>query len=92
MALDRQRIAGEDGLSWTPQFRDIEALTRMIERVGERTALALFVSNLDEQVQAGKVQDAEAAATCRMLDQAGYAHSRCPPPAGCPTSTATRGR
>jgi hypothetical protein len=25
-------------------------------------------------VQAGKVQDAEAAAVCRMLDQAGYAH------------------
>ena len=74
MALDRQRIASEDGLTWTPQFRDIEALTRMIERVGERAALALFVSNLSEQVQAGNVQDAEAAAVCRMLDQAGYAH------------------
>ena len=45
----------------------------MIERVGERAALALFVSNLGEQVQAGKVQEA-AAAACRMLDQAGYAH------------------
>ena len=74
MALDRRRIAGEDGLTWTPQFRDIEALTRMIDRVGERSALALFISNLSEQVQAGKVQDAEAAAVCRMLDQAGYAH------------------
>ena len=47
---------------------------RMIERVGERAALAFFVSNLLEQVQAGKIQDAEAAAVCRMLDQAGYAH------------------
>ncbi|MGA8721418.1 MAG: AAA family ATPase, partial [Solirubrobacteraceae bacterium] len=65
MALDCQRIAGEDGLTWTPQFRDIEALTRMINRVGERAALALFISNLSEQVQAGKVQDAEAAAACR---------------------------
>jgi len=74
MALDRQRIAGEDGLTWTPQFRDIEALARMIDRVGERAALALFISNLSEQVQAGKVQDAEAAAVCRMFDQAGYAH------------------
>ena len=73
-ALDRQRIAGEDGLTWTPQFRDVEALTRMIDRVGERAALAFFVSNLLEQVQAGKTQDAEAAAVCRMLDQAGYAH------------------
>ena len=72
-ALDRQRITGEDGLCWTPQFRDIEALWRMIDRVGERAALAFFVSNLLEQVQAGKVQDAEAAAVCRMLDQAGYA-------------------
>ena len=72
-ALDRQRIAGEDGLTWTPQFRDIESLWRMSERVGERAALAFFASNLHEQVQAGKLQDAEAAAACRMLDQAGYA-------------------
>jgi MoxR-like ATPase len=73
-ALDRRRIAGDDGLVWTPQFRDIEALWRMTERVGERAALAFFASNLHEQVQAGKVQEAEAAAACRMLDQAGYAH------------------
>jgi pyridoxine 5'-phosphate synthase PdxJ len=73
MALDRQRLASEDGLTWTPQFRDIEALGRMIDRVGERVALALFISNLSEQLQAAKVQDAEAAAVCRMLDQAGYA-------------------
>jgi len=72
-ALDRQRIVGEDGLTWTPQFRDIEALWRMSDRVGDRAALAFFASNLCEQVQAGKIQDAEAAAACRMLDQAGYA-------------------
>ena len=46
----------------------------MIARVGDRAALALFVSNLAEQAQSGKVQDAEAAAACRMLDQAGYGH------------------
>jgi len=73
MALDRQRIAGEDGLTWTPQFRDIEALWRMTRRIGERAALAFFASNLHEQTQAGKLQEAEAAAACRMLDQAGYA-------------------
>ena len=56
-ALDRRRIAGDDGLAWTPQFRDIEALWRMIGRVGERAALAFFTSNLLEQVQAGKLQD-----------------------------------
>ena len=72
-ALDAQR-AGDDGLGWTPQFRDLESLWRMMTRVGERAAIAFFTSNLLEQVQAGKVQDAEAAAACRMLDQAGYAH------------------
>jgi hypothetical protein len=84
MRLDRQRIAGEDGLCWTPQFRDIEALWRMSERVGERAALAFFASNLHEQVQAGKIQDAEAAAACRMLDQAGYGRLRVSASSGLP--------
>ena len=43
-------------------------------RSASAPALAFFASNLHEQVQAGKLQDAEAAAACRMLDQAGYAH------------------
>jgi len=73
-ALDARRIAGDDGLMWTPQFRDIEALWRMITRVGERAAIAFFASSLLEQTQAGKIQEAEAAAACRMLDQAGYQH------------------
>jgi hypothetical protein len=42
-------------------------------------------------VQAGKVQDAEAAAVCRMLDQAGYAHLKVSTTRRLPTSTATRG-
>ena len=47
------------------------------DRAGrERAALAFFASNLHEQVQAGKIQDAEAAAACRMLDQAGYGRLR----------------
>ena len=83
-ALDRRRIAGDDGLAWTPQFRDIEALWRMIGRVGERAALAFFTSNLLEQVQAGKLQEAEAAAACRMLDQAGYAHLKVSASGGVP--------
>jgi MoxR-like ATPase len=81
-ALDRPRIAGEDGLTWTPQFRDIESLWQVTERVGERAALAFFASNLHEQVQAGKLQDAEAAAACRMLDQAGYNRYRVRPSGG----------
>ena len=85
MRLDRQRIAGEDGLCWTPQFRDVESLWRMSERVGERAALAFFASNLHEQVQAGKIQDAEAAATCRMLDQAGYGRLRVSASSGLPS-------
>ena len=83
-ALDRRRIAGDDGLAWTPQFRDIEALWRMIGRVGERAALAFFTSNLLEQVQAGKLQEAEAAAACRMLDQAGYARLKVSASGGVP--------
>ena len=39
MRLDRQRIAGEDGLGWTPQFRDIESLWRM-SRAGRRARRA----------------------------------------------------
>ena len=58
----RQADRRRRGLVWTPQFRDIEALWRMIEPVGERAALALFICNLHEQIQAGKVQDAEGAA------------------------------
>ena len=83
-ALDRRRITGDDGLAWTPQFRDIEALWRMTERVGERAALAFFTSNLLEQVQAGKLQEAEAAAACRMLDQAGYGHLKVSATGGVP--------
>jgi hypothetical protein len=90
-ALDRQRIAGEDGLVRTPHFRDVESLWRMSERVGERAALAFFASNLHEQVQAGKLQDAEAAAACRMLDQAGYGRYRVRP-SDCRICTATRAR
>jgi MoxR-like ATPase len=91
LRLDRQRSAGEDGLSWTPQFRDIEALWRMIERVGERPALAFFASNLFEQVQAGRLQDADAAAACRMLDLAGNAHLSGPATGGRPTFLGYRG-
>jgi hypothetical protein len=71
--LDTRRLNGDDGLVWTPQFREIEALHAMMTRVGERTALALFVSNLAERVGSGDVQAAEAEAACRMLDEAGYA-------------------
>src|ERR671938_303650 len=43
----------------------------MSTRVGDRAALAFFVSNLHEQTQAGKIQDVEAAAACRMPAQRG---------------------
>ncbi len=75
--LDARRFA-DDGLVWTPQFRDIEALTDMMSRVGERAAIAFFMSNIAEQVAAGTIQPAEAAATTRMLDEAGYAHLKVP--------------
>ena len=56
----------------------------MIDRVGERAAFAFFASNLHEQVQAGKIQDAEAAAACRMLDHAGYGRLRVAATSGMP--------
>ena len=39
MALDAKRFDPETGLVWTPQFRDIESLWRMSERVGASFAL-----------------------------------------------------
>ena len=75
--LDARRFA-DDGLVWTPQFRDIEALADMMTRVGERAAIALFMSNIAEQVGAGTIQPAEASALTRMLDEAGYAHLKVP--------------
>ena len=74
--LDQLRMAGDDGLVWSPQFRDVESIVEMTRRVGERAAIGFFVSDLHEQVTAGKIQAAEAAAACRMLDEAGYGHLR----------------
>jgi energy-coupling factor transporter ATP-binding protein EcfA2 len=76
-ALDARRFA-DDGLVWTPQFRDIEALADMMGRVGDRPAIALFMSNIAEQVTAGTIQPAEASAVARMLDEAGYAALKVP--------------
>ena len=45
----------------------------MIELVGERAAVSLFISNVHEQIEAGQVQAAEGAAITRMLDEAGLA-------------------
>ncbi len=73
-ALDRKRVAGEEGLVWTPQFREIESIAHMGARVGDRMALAFFVSDLHERALGGRIQDVEAAAACRMLDEAGYGH------------------
>lgn len=74
--LDQLRVAGDDGLVWTPQFRDIETLYELTHRCGERHAIGFFASNLHEQLQAGMIQDAEAAAACRMLDEAGFGNLR----------------
>ena len=57
----------------------------MAERVGERAALALFCSNLAERAQAGSVSEAEAAAACRMLDEAGYGRYRVGAGSGIPS-------
>ena len=90
--LDQLRMAGEDGLVWTPQFRDLESLHEMMLRVGERAAIGFFCSNLHEQQAAGTIHAAETAAACRMLDEAGYGHLRVGASRRSPTCTATRGR
>ena len=69
---DRQRMAGEDGITWSPQFREIEALHDMMTRAGERHGLSLFISSLVNRLTVGEISEAEAAAACRMLDSAGY--------------------
>jgi hypothetical protein len=74
--LDQLRIAGDEGLVWTPQFRELESLTVLMRRLDERLAIGFFVSNLHEQVSGGTIQEAEGAAACRMLDEAGYGHLR----------------
>lgn len=71
-ALDAKRHDPKAGIVWTPQFRDLEALWQMMQRTDERTGIALFISNLYEQMQAGRVQGGEAQMACRMLDEAGY--------------------
>jgi hypothetical protein len=82
--LDLKRQNGDDGLSWTPQFRELETLQVLFDRVGERIALALFVSGLHEQVTTNKLMAADAAATCRMLDTAGYSRYKVRASAGIP--------
>src|SRR3954454_16344703 len=64
-ALDVKRFYPDAGLVWTPQFRDIEALGHMVELVGERAAVSLFISKLLEQIEAGTVHSAEGDAGAR---------------------------
>ena len=92
-ALDRQRIAGEDGLCWTPQFRDIESLWRMIEP-GRRARRARVLRL--QPARAGAGRQAPGRRGGRRLPDArpGRLRRTCRsrPPAGCRTCTATRGR
>lgn len=67
---DQQRKNGD--LAWSPQFREVESLHVMCDRVGQRTAAAMFVSSLCEQVETGQIQHEDAAAACRMLDDGGF--------------------
>ena len=70
--LDDKRVAGDSGLLWTPQFREIQGLVDMMGRCGERIGLALFISNIVERLDAGEVHAEELDAVVAMLDAAGY--------------------
>ena len=54
--------------------------------------MSLFISNLHEQIEAGKVQDAEGAAVARMLDEAGLGRLKVGAGGRSRTCTATRAR
>lgn len=82
--LDRRRLRGDDGLVWTPQYREIEDLWEMMGDVGERHAISLFVTSLHERNVVGTVSDAELEAACRMLYLGGYDHCRVTESSGLP--------
>jgi MoxR-like ATPase len=69
---DKQRIAGD--VAWSPQFREVESLHVLSNRVGLATAVGMFVTSLCEQVQKGELQREDATLACRMLDEAGFRH------------------
>jgi hypothetical protein len=71
---DQKRKVGEYG--WTPQFREIESLHVMSERVGLRVALSMFISSVCEQLETGKLALEDAVGACRLLDEAGYGRYR----------------
>ena len=58
-----------DELSWTPQFREIESIEVMCGKLDERTALALFVSGLHEQVEKGELPAEAATEACKLLEE-----------------------
>lgn len=80
---DRQRKNGE--LEWSPQFREIESLHVMCQRVGERAAVAMFISGLYEQVVRGDIRREDGCAACRLLDDGGFAACKIAESAGLPS-------
>jgi hypothetical protein len=76
--LDDKRVGGSitgNSLTWTPQFREIDALADMIDRVGELLAVALFVGDMDERSRTGQeVGPSELKAVIDLLDDAGLGH------------------
>jgi hypothetical protein len=82
--LDRRRLCGEEGLVWTPQYREIESLWQMMERVGERHAISLFITSLRERMEVGRISEAELTAACRMLDLGGFDHCQVTASSGIP--------
>jgi len=76
--LDMERRT--DGLSWSPQFREIESLHRMLQNpnLTTRLAIGLFMSNVDEQLASGIIGVPEAEAVVRMFDSAGFDEFKIP--------------
>lgn len=78
--LDQQRRFGDAGLAWSPQWREVQSLARMTERVGPDTAVRLFVADVVSRSQVAQtVGEAELDAVCGMLADGGYGDCRVDP-------------
>lgn len=81
--LDDRRVSGDlsgNQLAWTPQYREIDALADMTDRVGEQIAVALFISDLLERSTTGQeIGPAEVDAVIGLLDDAGLSHLKVDP-------------
>jgi hypothetical protein len=72
MKADQDRQKENSGMLWSPQYREVESLHKMMERCTERLGIALFASSLAEMEQTGQISTGELEAAMKILDDGGY--------------------